>query len=118
MAFLTIAGVTVSVEEAAGGIPEFGGEATRAFAMNLRNSRRLQKRVWSFKTIGLDSPTGTALELLIGAGSILSCSGDALRGIPTNCLVTINVPKNIALGNTAGDGNNFQWQYDLQLQEV
>jgi hypothetical protein len=118
MPYLTIGSTNVSVEENAGGTPDVVGEALRTFSGNLRNTRRLQKRSWTFKTIALDSPTGTALETLIGAGVILVCTGDALRGQSINCLVTVDVPKNTSLGTTAADGNNFQWQYNIQLQEV
>lgn len=118
MPFLSISGTAVPVEDASGGTPDVVGEATRSFGGVMRNSRRIQKRVWSFKTTALDSPTGTTLENLVGGGSILLCTGDALRGVSVSCLVTLSVPKNVALGVTAGDGNNFLWQYDIQLQEA
>lgn len=92
MPFLTVAGITVDVraDGATERAPEFvRGEATRAFAGNLRATTVGDKRSWTFALARMTPAALAALRAAIAGGVFVTVDGDALGNIAVTAQVTL-----------------------------
>lgn len=118
MAFLTIAGIAVPVaQDGFKRLPvEVGGSQSRAYAGNLRSTERWQKYAWSVTTGLMKTADTTTLETAIANGAVVSCSGDALNNVATNCVVTMS--DKTAAPAISNDGFKHMWALTLTLRQV
>ena len=94
MAYLTLAALTVEILSDSGEAtePEVSGGDVRAFAGNLRSSRRWAKRQWRRVTKKLSPAEVTTLLATIGSplgGNVVAVTGTIVNGVSTDCLVTV-----------------------------
>jgi hypothetical protein len=94
MSFLVVGAVTVDCLSDAASQPEsdVGGADVRAFAGNLRSTRRWGKRKWVFTTRRLTFAEEATLLATIGSpdgGAFVSCSGNFNNGVSVTCQVTV-----------------------------
>lgn len=87
------------------------GEATRAFAGNLRSTVRSVRRSWHFTLAPMTDAALTTLRATCEAGAFVTCAGDALGGSYT-CEVRITDAPYLE------DGAGFLRAPTLALQEV
>lgn len=118
MPFLTVAGITVTVQDrnAQEREPTRIGASDRAFDGSLRSSVRTRKRSWSFTSVPLTTADLTTLRTAIETGTgIVACSGDALNGASVTCEVLIGGIDYIRDGRVASD---FSRAITLTLNEA
>lgn len=118
MPFLTVAGVTVVVQDssASEGPPTLIGGSARAFDGTLRSSVRASKRNWQFTTNPMTDANVATLRAAIETGTqIVTCSGDALLGASVSCEVQITDIQYIRDPRVATD---FSRTLTLQLAEA
>lgn len=94
MAYMTVGGIPLRVltESSSGGEPETSGGDVRAFAGNLRSSRRWAKQQWPRRTGKMTAAEVASLRAVVGSpmgGNVVSCVGDFSMGVTLNCLFTI-----------------------------
>lgn len=92
MPFLTVAGITVVVQDDSASEPEAEriGASARAFDGTLRSSVRARKRRWQFTTNPMTDAAVATLRAAVETGTgIVNCSGDALLGGTVSCEVLI-----------------------------
>ena len=94
MAFLQVGSVVVDVnrENASQPASDVGGASVRAFAGNLRSTRRWAKRKWSFRTRAMTWAEENTLLATIGTpdgGAFVSCTGTFNNGVAVTCQVTV-----------------------------
>lgn len=95
MAYLTLNGsftVPVKRDSAKQSTPDVGGETFRAFAGNLRSTRRWVKRQWDMTTIPMTFTDIASLLAIIGTpagGNYVTCNGTFNNNVAVTCQVVI-----------------------------
>jgi hypothetical protein len=117
MAFLTIAGITVPVQESGSSenIDQYG-TSEPAYAGNRRSAIRAEKRRWQFTTGLMLQADANTLRAAIALRAQVACAGDALNGASTTCEVEVRDIPFVALNSS--DGKGFLRQLGLTLYEV
>ena len=92
--FLQVGSVVVDIlsESAAQPESEVGGATLRAFAGNLRSTRRWSKRKWTLTTKRLTWTEENTLLATIGTpdgGAFVSCTGTFNNNVAVTCQVTV-----------------------------
>ena len=106
MAYLTLNGsftVPVKRDSASEPEPEVGGESFRAFAGNLRSTRRWVKRHWTFTTIPMTYEDIASLVAIIGSpagGNFVTCNGTFNNNVGITCQVIITTREPAKESNT------------------
>ena len=119
MSFLVVGSVVVDVLSDSASQPEseVGGASVRAFAGNLRSTRRWAKRKWAFTTKRLTFTEENTLLATIGTpdgGNFVSCSGNFINGgSPVTCQVTVTNREYAKISSTI-----VKRRLTLQLLEV
>lgn len=116
MAFLIIAGITVTVASpnAAKEI-ERVGTSGRSFDGTLRSAIRSEKRTWTVTTSLMLDADATTLENSFAFASQVTCSGDLLGG---SVLCEVTVTGQAYPSVSASDGKSFMRQLQLSIREV
>jgi hypothetical protein len=94
VSFLVVGSVVVDVLSESASQPEsdVGGQDVRAFAGNLRSTRRWGKRKWAFTTKRMTAAEEATLLATIGApdgGAFVSCTGNFNNGVAVTCQVLV-----------------------------
>jgi len=123
MSLFTINGTTVPIDNTSGAVkkaPEQGGSDSRAYAGNLRSTRRWQKRVWQITTMPIEDALATTIEGLIALGAVVTCGGTALTGSGGGTILCIcaYTDSPAYLNQDTGDGLGFQRQLTITVREV
>ena len=104
MAYFQAGVVVVPVRrDSASQTGEVGGETFRAFAGNLRSTRRWVKRQWEFTTIPMTFSDITALLAVIGTpagGNYVNCTGTFNNNIAIDCQVVVTGREDAKESNT------------------
>ena len=115
MAFLTIAGLDIDVREdgATEREREVIGQSRRAFAGNLRTSKRAEKRSYTFSTAPMAQADVNALLAATRLGAHVAVSGAAMAGGAITAEVTVTEASYLA-----DDDAGFQRVLALAIVEV
>lgn len=115
-AFLTINTVAYGVlaeSSARNDASEFIGESARAFAGNLRTSRRAEKRTWTFQIYPLTTAQEITLRALLLAGFV-TIGGEATNGVSVSVEGTITTSEY----SDVGAGVTTERTATVQFREV
>ena len=118
MAFLTVGVVVLPILSDSASQPEseVGGASVRAFAGNLRSTRRWSKRKWQVTTARLTAAEESTLLATIGSpdgGNFVSCSGNFNNNVAVTCQVTVTNREYAKISSTT-----VKRRLTLQLLEV
>jgi hypothetical protein len=105
VAYLTISAFDVPVNREASRmtVGDIGGASVRAFAGNLRSTRRWVKRQWEMTTIPMLFSDIAALVAIIGSpqgGNFVSCTGTFNNNVAVTCEVSITGREDVKVSNT------------------
>jgi hypothetical protein len=105
MDYFTVSAFDVPVNREASrmAVADVGGVSVRAFAGNLRSTRRWVKRQWEFTTIPMTFADIASLVAIIGSpqgGSFVSCTGTFNNNVAVTCEVTITGRADAKVSNT------------------
>jgi hypothetical protein len=105
MAYFQAAAVVVPVkrESARQSTPDVGGATVRAFAGNLRSTRRWAKRQWEFTTTPMTFAEIATLLSAVGSpsgGNFVSCTGTFNNNVAVTCEVTVTGREDVKESNT------------------
>ena len=117
-AFLVVASLTVPIVDtgAQRAANEMGGSDSRAYAGNLRSTRRWQKRVWKMTTAFLAETDAETLESAIALGKAVVISGNAIGAGVAAIATPIDSPQYTNVDG--GTGLGFMRQVSMTIREV
>jgi hypothetical protein len=105
MAYFTVGAFNIPINREASrmAVADVGGVSVRAFAGNLRSTRRWVKRQWEFTTIPMTFADIASLIAIIGSpqgGNFISCTGTFNNNVAVTCEVAITGREDAKVSNT------------------